>query len=95
MAPQLRASTGCSYRGPRFNSPHPHGSSQLLTTPVPGDPVPSSGFHGHCMHEIHNAGQAFIYIKLFFNYIEEICVLAGFVCQLDTGWSYHRERSLS
>jgi hypothetical protein len=22
-------------------------------------------------------------------------VLAGFVCQLDTGWSYHRERSLS
>jgi hypothetical protein len=21
-------------------------------------------------------------------------VLAGFVCQLDTGWSYHRERSL-
>ena len=23
------------------------------------------------------------------------CVLAGFVCQLDTGWSYHRERSFS
>jgi hypothetical protein len=22
-------------------------------------------------------------------------VLAGFMCQLDTGWSYHRERSLS
>jgi hypothetical protein len=22
-------------------------------------------------------------------------VLAGFVCQLDTGWSYHRERSFS
>jgi hypothetical protein len=22
-------------------------------------------------------------------------VLAGFVCQLDTSWSYHRERSLS
>ena len=21
-------------------------------------------------------------------------VLAGFVCQLETGWSYHRERSL-
>ena len=24
-----------------------------------------------------------------------LCVLAGFVCQLDTGWSYHRERSFS
>ncbi|EDL27995.1 mCG146020, partial [Mus musculus] len=24
---------------------------------------------------------------------EDGCVLAGFVCQLDTGWSYHRERS--
>jgi hypothetical protein len=23
------------------------------------------------------------------------CVLAGFVCQLDTSWSYHRESSLS
>jgi hypothetical protein len=22
-------------------------------------------------------------------------MLAGFVCQLDTGWSYHRERSFS
>jgi hypothetical protein len=22
-------------------------------------------------------------------------VLAGFVCQLDTGWSYHKERSFS
>jgi hypothetical protein len=22
-------------------------------------------------------------------------VLSGFVCQLDTGWSYHRERSFS
>ena len=22
-------------------------------------------------------------------------VLAGFMCQLDTGWSYHRERSFS
>jgi hypothetical protein len=23
------------------------------------------------------------------------CVLASFMCQLDTGWSYHRERSFS
>jgi hypothetical protein len=24
---------------------------------------------------------------------EKLIVLAGFVCQFDTGWSYHRERS--
>jgi hypothetical protein len=24
-----------------------------------------------------------------------VIVLAGFVCQLDIGWSYHRERSFS
>ena len=30
-------STGCSSRGPRFNSQHSHGSSQLFVTPVPGD----------------------------------------------------------
>jgi hypothetical protein len=23
------------------------------------------------------------------------CVLAGYVCQLDTSWSYHREKNLS
>ena len=28
-------------------------------------------------------------------YIIKLIVLAGFVCQLDTGWSYHRERSFS
>jgi hypothetical protein len=33
--------TGFSSRGPRFNSQHPHGISQLLITPVPGDLVPS------------------------------------------------------
>ena len=26
---------------------------------------------------------------------ECVSVLASFVCQLDTGWSYHRERSFS
>jgi hypothetical protein len=26
---------------------------------------------------------------------EKIPVLVGFVCQLDTGWGYHRERSFS
>jgi hypothetical protein len=25
---------------------------------------------------------------------KELDVLAGFVCQLDTSWSYHKERSL-
>ena len=34
-------STGCSSRGPEFNSQHPHGSSQLSVTPGPGD-LPSS-----------------------------------------------------
>ena len=34
-------STGCSSKGPRFNSQHPHGSSQLSVTPVPGDLTPS------------------------------------------------------
>jgi hypothetical protein len=27
--------------------------------------------------------------------LSSVPVLAGFVCQLDTGWSYHRERSFS
>jgi hypothetical protein len=27
--------------------------------------------------------------------VKRLGVLAGFVCQLDTGWSYHRERSFS
>jgi hypothetical protein len=27
-------STGCTSKGPRFNSQHPHGSSQLSITPV-------------------------------------------------------------
>ena len=34
-------STGCSSRGPQFNSQHPHGSSQLSVTPASGDPTPS------------------------------------------------------
>ena len=35
-------STGCSSRGPRFNSQHPHGSSQPCMIPVPGVLIPSS-----------------------------------------------------
>jgi hypothetical protein len=37
----LVKSTDCSSRGPRFNSQHLHGSSQLSVTPVSGDLVPS------------------------------------------------------
>ena len=33
-------STGCSSRGPGFNSQHTHDSSQLFVTPVPEDPTP-------------------------------------------------------
>ena len=33
--------TGCSSRGPRFNSQYPHGGSQLSVTSVPGDPTPT------------------------------------------------------
>ena len=36
-------STGCSSIGPRFDSQHPHGSSQQSVTPVPRDLIPSSG----------------------------------------------------
>ena len=34
-------STDCSSRGPRFNSQHPHNSTYLSVTPVPGDLTPS------------------------------------------------------
>ena len=34
-------STVCPSRGPRFNSQHPHGSSQLSVNPVPGSLTPS------------------------------------------------------
>jgi len=37
----VRRSTGCSSRGPRLYSQHPHGNSHLSITPVPKDPTPS------------------------------------------------------
>jgi hypothetical protein len=43
-------STGCSSRGPRFNSQHPYNGSQISVTPVPGNITPSSGFLRHCVH---------------------------------------------
>lgn len=39
--------TGCSYRGPRFDSQYPHSGSQPFVTSVPEDLMPDSGFHGH------------------------------------------------
>jgi hypothetical protein len=35
-------SPSCSSRGPGFNSQHPHSSSQLFVTLVPGDLTPSN-----------------------------------------------------
>jgi hypothetical protein len=37
----MAKSSGCSSRGPRFNSQHPHGSSKLSATPIPGNLTPS------------------------------------------------------
>ena len=39
--------TGCSCRGPRFSSQHPHGGSQPSVTPAPGNLMPSSGLSWH------------------------------------------------
>lgn len=37
-------STGCSSKGPRLNTKHPHGSSELSITPVPEVPTPSQTY---------------------------------------------------
>jgi hypothetical protein len=42
-------STGCSSRGPRLNSQHPHGGLQLTVTPVLGDLILYSGLCRHCV----------------------------------------------
>jgi hypothetical protein len=52
MAQPLKALTGCSSRGPEFNSQHLHGSSQLSVTPVPGDRTAS---HRHTYSQNTNA----------------------------------------
>jgi hypothetical protein len=59
-------SPGCSSREHRFNSQHPHGSSQLLLTLLPEGLILSFSFHGNqectwCT-DIH-AGQTTIDIK--------------------------------
>ena len=33
----------CPWKGPRFNSQNPHGSSQPYVTPIPGDPLSLPG----------------------------------------------------
>lgn len=43
-------STGCSYRGPVFESQSPHGSLQPSVSPFPGDPMSSSDFHWQHTH---------------------------------------------
>lgn len=40
-------STCCLFRGPGFNSKHPHNSSEPSVTTVAGDLTRSSGFHRH------------------------------------------------
>jgi hypothetical protein len=49
----MAKNTGCSYRGPKFESQHPHSSLQPSVTPVPGDPTFSSDFHWHQAHMWH------------------------------------------
>jgi hypothetical protein len=39
--------TGYCSRRYRWNSQHPHDSSQLSVTPLQGEPVPFSSLHGH------------------------------------------------
>jgi hypothetical protein len=46
-------STGYACREWGFHSWHPYGSSQLFIILVSGDPVPSSGLHGHRLASIH------------------------------------------
>ena len=47
-------STDCSSKGSDLNSQHPHGSSQLSITPVPGDHTSS---HRHIRRQSTNANK--------------------------------------
>lgn len=48
-------STCCSGRGLGINSKHTHGGSHPSVTPIPGDPVSSSG---PCRHQAHSGTQS-------------------------------------
>ena len=45
-------STCRSSGGMGFDSQHLHSHKNPSVTPVPGDPMPSSGLQGHCMHVV-------------------------------------------
>jgi hypothetical protein len=51
-----------------------------------------------CIYLLTECIYVYVYIHVCYSICIGICmctcVLAGFVCQLDTSWSYHRERSL-
>ena len=60
-------STGCSSRGPEFDSQHPHGASQPSVTLVPGDPVPfpfSPGLRHLRGAQMYMHKKATVYIKI-------------------------------
>ena len=47
-----QAKSTCSYTGPGFSSQYPYGDSKASVTPVSGDLMPSSAFHGNCMQMV-------------------------------------------
>lgn len=54
----------CCLRGPSFSGQHPHGGSQTLYTPVPGNPIsfPSCGSQT-CMRCIYTHAQAHMHAQ--------------------------------
>lgn len=52
-------STGCSTRGSRLDSQHPHDNSQLSVTPMPSPLRLSSVLRRHCTH----GAQSYMQIK--------------------------------
>lgn len=55
---------GFSTQGSGVTSQHPNDISQPSIAPVPGDPTPSSGFHGHCMDVVYiHTGKTPIHIE--------------------------------
>jgi hypothetical protein len=53
-------------RGPRFNSQHPHGSSQPHITPIPGDPLSLPdlcGYHKYTQYTPIYSSRTLVYTK--------------------------------
>lgn len=46
-------SSSCFCRGLRLSSHYPHTNSHLSASPVPGNPMPSSGLRGHSVYIVH------------------------------------------